>query len=157
MSSLVTLACSTLGAAEDSKVRISTYFGTPFIDHNGILNGDDAWDKHISAHKDRCLQILTNLGSGRARQGGGLTDLGSRCGAADVMCSWAFLTYIHAKPKLNKEIYKTGQSILGELLQHVGEMDRSAGKSLHCMFGLFAAQRYTFQPCHACPLVAEGE
>ncbi len=114
LSSLVTLACSS--ASEEDRKSISTYFGRAGVDEHGIVTGDAAWEAEISMHKGRCFEMLTDLGSGGARRGAGLTDLGSGCGMAAMMWHWALLTHSTAGAGKNQKIRKAGQAVLGELL-----------------------------------------
>ena len=110
------MACSTFGATEEDHAEISTFFGRATIDRRGVVKGDDAWVAEVQVHEQRCLYILMKLGSGGARKGPGLTDLGSGCDMAAMMWHWALLTLTTARPGQNKRIHKVGQSILGELL-----------------------------------------
>ena len=121
LSSLVNLACSTLG--EGGSRKISTYFGYASIDRDGMIDGDNAWVAHLSRHQNRCRDILISLGCGGLRMGAGLTDIGSsRCGVAAMMWHWVLLTHNQAKPGRNKDIHKTGQAILGETLAFISNV-----------------------------------
>ena len=66
-----------------------------------------------------------------------------------MMWRWALLIYNTNKVGKNKEIYKVGQSILGELLafaaNQLAKVDSPAGRGLNCIIDLLAMHKEALQ------------